>query len=184
MDPHNTATITTWLLFFAAMFAVTGCTPEADRLSTIEVPKENKVEFLHLDHPVLFTPGSSQLAAGEDKSLATFLATVHPAGGDEVTIAATGSAKSGLQAQRRADITHRLQHFGVRARAVEPASGAALPGNDEVLVQVGRYVVTGPRCPDWSAPEAGDFTNTPPSNFGCATTTNLGAGSNAIGRAH
>jgi len=70
MDPHKTATITNWLLLFAAMFAATGCTPEANRLSTIEVPKENKIEFLHLDHSVHFVPGTAQLAAGEDKSLA------------------------------------------------------------------------------------------------------------------
>ena len=39
-----------------------------------------------------------------------------------------------------------------------------------------RYLVTLPPCPNWSKPAAGagDFTNTPSSNFGCAAAVNLG----------
>ncbi len=39
---------------------------------------------------------------------------------------------------------------------------------------VGRYAVTLPRCPNWSMNDAGDFTNAPTSNFGCATAVDLG----------
>ena len=39
---------------------------------------------------------------------------------------------------------------------------------------VGRYAVTLPPCPNWSMPRANDFTNAPPSNFGCANAVNLG----------
>ncbi|MGH7115595.1 MAG: CpaD family pilus assembly lipoprotein, partial [Stellaceae bacterium] len=34
--------------------------------------------------------------------------------------------------------------------------------------------VTLPRCPNWSMKDAGDFTNAPTSNFGCATAVDLG----------
>jgi pilus assembly protein CpaD len=48
-----------------------------------------------------------------------------------------------------------------------------MPPN-RALVSVGRYAVTLPPCPNWSQPRANDFTNALPSNFGCATATNLG----------
>jgi len=41
-------------------------------------------------------------------------------------------------------------------------------------VVVERYVVTPPDCPNWTKPPYGDHSNTPASNFGCATATNLG----------
>ena len=41
-------------------------------------------------------------------------------------------------------------------------------------VTVGRYVVTPPNCPDWTKPATGDPGNNVSSNFGCATTANLG----------
>jgi pilus assembly protein CpaD len=57
--------------------------------------------------------------------------------------------------------------------APRPTVAGAL-AQDAVVVSVGRYVVTLPVCPDWSKPEADDYTNTPPSNFGCANASNLG----------
>jgi pilus assembly protein CpaD len=55
-----------------------------------------------------------------------------------------------------------------------PAKAAAAAGNDVMMVKIGRYIVTGPNCPDWTKPESDDFSNTAPSNYGCATLTNLG----------
>ncbi len=45
---------------------------------------------------------------------------------------------------------------------------------DRVRVTVERYIVTPPACPDWSKPVGEDSQNTPPPNFGCANTANLG----------
>jgi pilus assembly protein CpaD len=42
-------------------------------------------------------------------------------------------------------------------------------------VVVERYVATGPKCPDWSQPDADRLTNELPSDFGCATAANLAA---------
>ena len=41
-------------------------------------------------------------------------------------------------------------------------------------VTVGRYLVVPPRCPNWAKPSQRDPLNQPASNFGCATTVNLG----------
>jgi pilus assembly protein CpaD len=43
-----------------------------------------------------------------------------------------------------------------------------------VTVVVGRYVVIPPHCPDWRKPSQDDPSNTPSSNLGCASATNLG----------
>src|SRR3546814_4170363 len=44
---------------------------------------------------------------------------------------------------------------------------------DRAVVYVGRYHVVLPDCPDWRKQTAADFTNTPSSNYGCATTVNF-----------
>src|SRR3546814_1263456 len=44
---------------------------------------------------------------------------------------------------------------------------------DRAVVYVGRYHVVLPDCPDWHKQTAADFTNTPSSNYGCATTVNF-----------
>jgi len=175
MDPIESATIT-FFMFLAAMMAVTGCTPESPRLSTVEVPKENKIDFLSLTHPVHFQSGTTVLAAGEDKALAAFVATVSPRYGDDVTVDATedGSESAALRIKRQSDVARQLQRLGIQANASSEVDPEFTDAHDAVVVRVGRYVVTGPRCPDWSAAEAADYTNTPSSNFGCATATNLG----------
>jgi pilus assembly protein CpaD len=43
-----------------------------------------------------------------------------------------------------------------------------------VTVTVGRYVATPPPCPNWEKPPGYDWANTPMSNLGCATASNLG----------
>jgi pilus assembly protein CpaD len=42
-----------------------------------------------------------------------------------------------------------------------------------MMVFVERYVVTPPDCPNWTKPASGDWSNTMPSNFGCADATNF-----------
>jgi pilus assembly protein CpaD len=55
-------------------------------------------------------------------------------------------------------------------------SPSALAGvaTNHAVVEVGRYLVTTPACPNWSKAPGADFTNSFPSNWACATQTNLG----------
>jgi pilus assembly protein CpaD len=48
-------------------------------------------------------------------------------------------------------------------------------GPNALTIVVGRYIVIPPNCPNWSKPSSGDPNNRTSSNWGCATTTNLGA---------
>jgi pilus assembly protein CpaD len=56
---------------------------------------------------------------------------------------------------------------------VSPVALAAVP-RDSAIIEVGRYLVTLPPCPNWSGPAAADFSNMRSSNFGCATASNFG----------
>jgi pilus assembly protein CpaD len=166
-------------LLFATLLFASSCTPDTARWSGVEAPKENKIDFVSLTHQVEFAPDAVAATGDERQALADFLADVKFGYGDQVTLD-TGP-KSGdatldaLAAKRTAAVAAMLRELHVAARrAARPTVDGALAHN-AVVVSVGRYVVTGPRCPDWSKPEGDDYTNTPASNYGCATATNLGA---------
>lgn len=176
-NPRDFMMYTMPLLFAAAML-ISGCTPDAARWTPAEAPKENKVDFIVMAHQVHFAPGTATPANGEAKALADFLNTVALSYGDQVTIDAgpqSGNAASdALAAKRIEDVSTMLRKLSVRAQpAQRPTIDGALT-RDGVIVAIGRYVVTGPNCPDRSKPEPDDFTNNTQSNYGCATATNLG----------
>ncbi len=165
-------------ILLAAMMLVAGCTPDSARWTAAEAPKTVKVDFVAMAHEVHFAPGATALAPAEAKALADFLDKVALAYGDQVTVDAgpvvgTGSADA-ISAKRIEAVTVALRKLRVRAQpAARPTVDGAL-ARDGVVVTVGRYIATGPRCPDFSKPEADDFANTTGSNYGCATATNLG----------
>lgn len=165
-------------LLLAVLMLVVGCTPESARWTPIEAPKDNKVEFITLAHQVHFAPDAATATAAEGKALSDFLNGISLGYGDQVTIdpgTRSGSATvDGLAAKRLDTLTAMLRKQHVRA---QPATRLSVDGalNQNVLVvTVGRYIVTGPNCPDRRKPESDDFSNTTQSNYGCATATNLG----------
>jgi pilus assembly protein CpaD len=165
-------------LFLAAALLATGCTPESARWSPAEAPKANKVDFVTMTHEIHFAPSAVAPASGEAKALSRFLDNVALTYGDQVTIDAgpsSGNAAADALAAKRLDaVSALLRQDHVHAKpASRPTVEGALARNG-VVVTVGRYVVTGPACPDYSKPEADDFNNSPVSNHGCATTANLG----------
>lgn len=176
-DPRGFTLLTIPLLLAATILAA-GCTPESARWTPAEAPKENKVDFVTMAHQVHFAPGATTVASSEAKALSDFLRSVALGYGDQVTIDAGprrgNIAADALAAKRLDAVTVALRKQRVRAQpASRPTVDGALSG-DSVVVTVGRYVVTGPNCPDRSKPESDDFTNTTQSNYGCATATNLG----------
>jgi pilus assembly protein CpaD len=177
MDTRDSLLLFGPLLIAAALLA-SGCTPESARWTPAESPKENKIEFVTVTHEVHFEPGKAAMVAGDGKALEAFLGSVQLSYGDQVTIDAGprhgDPAHDALAAKRLAEVTGLLRRLRVMATlASRPTVEGAL-ARDGVVVSVGRYVVTAPQCPDWSKPEGDDFTNTPPSNYGCATASNLG----------
>lgn len=132
--------------------------------------KRNDVELVRLTHSVRFAEGTDSISAGQRAELERFLADVGAGYGDEAWIDAGGDS---MGAARGSAVMSTLRRHGIQASSDNLAHGPALePG--EVRLVIGRYMVTPPECPDWRKPSDKDFHNTPSSNYGCATVTNLG----------
>lgn len=163
---------------FVTLLMAAGCTPDAGRWSPAEAPKDNKIDFVTMQHQVHFAPGSATVSPAETKALAEFLRRVEFEYGDEATIdigpRGQNVAADALAAKRLDAVTVALRHQRVRAQpALKPTVEGVL-SRDTAIVVIGRYVVTPPNCPDRRKPESDDYTNTTQSNYGCATATNLG----------
>jgi type IV pilus biogenesis protein CpaD/CtpE len=87
---------------------------------------------------------------------------------DRVAVAVGGGPA--LAEARRDAISAALLSYGI---VVSPSALTGVASNHAV-VEVGRYLVTTPACPNWSKASGTDFTNSFPSNWACATQTNLG----------
>lgn len=155
--------------------ALTACAPtlQDSQWTGAANAKQNKVLYLRETHDVHFDPGKETLSPAERERLAAFLTDDEVGRTDEVTLAAggTGGGREGALAARRAESVAEF----LRGRNLKSAThvGAPAPA-DSVTVTVGRYVVVPPHCPDWRKPSDDDPANSPSSNIGCATETNLG----------
>lgn len=152
----------------AFALALAACAPGAAEYTKSEAPNRLQVDGATSQLALAFAPGSARLSAGEATHLDRLVASGAIQRADRVAIAASGAPP--LADARVAAISSRLLRWGIVADA-RPIAG--VPPN-RAIVMVGRYAVTLPPCPNWSMPRANDFTNAPPSNFGCATAVNLG----------
>jgi len=156
----------------ATLVFVSACTPAPDSAnmhwSLPEAKKENKVDWVELQHEVLFEPGSRNLTTAEKKRLRDFLARTQYGYGDRLFVSA---GEFSYAESRRKAVNEALSGMGFREVSQLKDNGKS----SAVTVIVGRYVVTGPNCPDWRKPSDADRGNTPLSNHGCATVSNLGA---------
>ena len=175
MSPSRFVTATARVALVSAGLALAACATPVEQWQPVQAPKTNTVEFVRLNHTVRFAPGATALAPAETRRLMNFVDDAEIAGGEEIYLDAVPTDR--LSQARQASIRRLLSQRGVRAIAMPAVAGAGserLALGDEVALQVERYVVTPPACPNWSKPTGGDPTNTEASNFGCATTTNLG----------
>lgn len=152
----------------ALTLALVGCVPGVAEYSQSEAPKQIRVDGAETQVQLTFAAGSDRLAMGEAGRIERLVmnGTVRPA--DRVAIAASGGPS--LAPRRAAAVAGELLRYGIVAEE-RPLDG--VPSN-RAIVMVGRYAVTLPPCPNWSQPPTYDFTNSPPSWYGCATATNLG----------
>ncbi|HZU91446.1 MAG TPA: CpaD family pilus assembly lipoprotein [Stellaceae bacterium] len=158
------------LLPFAlpALFALAACQPGIAEYTKAQAPGELTVAGAVGQYEFRFAPGSDRLFPGESAHLARLIAigTIRPE--DRVTIAAAGPPA--LAARRRQAIARVLLRRGIVAL---PVALADLPPN-RALLEIGRYTVELPPCPNWSQRPYSEFTNQPSSNYGCATAVDLG----------
>ncbi len=151
-----------------ALLALAACQPGVATYTKTQAPAALTIDSAASQRIFRFRPGSDHMAWGEAARLARLLATGASRPSDRVQVAASGPPA--LAGRREAAIGRLLLGYGIVA---EPIALAALPPN-RALVEIGRYTVTLPACPNWSQRPYSEFTNQPSSNLGCATATNLG----------
>jgi pilus assembly protein CpaD len=151
----------------ALMLALAACNPPIAEYTETEAPKRLTLDDASVNFGVRFAPGSGRLAAGEAARLRALAAKGSVAPGDRVLVSVGGGPN--LAAARAAAISAELLPYGIVVNAL-PAG--PVPPNRAVL-EVVRYLVTLPPCPNWSKEPANDFTNALSSNFGCSDVSNL-----------
>jgi pilus assembly protein CpaD len=145
------------------------CAAPSDTLPPPEPIASLQVEHVRVQYAAAYAPGQSDLAYNEAMRLETFLDQAGLRSADRVYIALPNGDP--LAAARIGKIAALLARRGVGAETIPPpASGVTA---NHMLVLVDRYVVTPPACPNWSDSPDTPHTNTPNSNFGCATLSNL-----------
>jgi pilus biogenesis lipoprotein CpaD len=155
-------------LFAIAFLALAACRPAATEWTESEAPKYLRLDNASASVNVRFAPGSAHLLPADAARLRSMAATGAIQASDRVTVAVGGSPA--LAEARRDAISAALLPYGV---AVSPSALATVSRN-QAVVEIGRYLVTTPACPNWSKAPGTDFTNSFPSNWACATQTNLG----------
>jgi len=152
----------------AIVLLLAACRPAATEWTESEAPNRLRLDDATVSVNVRFAAGSAYLLPADAQRLRAMAATGTISASDRVSVAAGGGP--GLAEARRDAISAALLPYGI---VTSPLPLAGVPANHAV-VQVGRYVVTLPPCPNWSKPPGTDFTNSFASNFACATQTNLG----------
>jgi pilus assembly protein CpaD len=148
------------------LLQLAACSPAVTDWQPVEASKTLKVDYVRLDHTVHFNPRAGTADRAELSQLNGFLDSAEAQPGDHILLKASGP----LADARRAPIEAMLARRGLKTMRVEAPDAP----DDGVRIEVGRYVVTPPSCPNWSKPPIYDPQNTVSSNFGCATQVNFG----------
>ena len=138
--------------------------------SASEAPRQMRVDFRRMTHTAAYAPDATQLAPREQESLASFLQVAQVTTDDHIYLEPTNNDQRNVS--RISALARDLTRHGYVVATLPPGRDAVPP--NALLVTVERYVVTPPDCPNWTKSPSGDGENATSSNFGCATTTNLG----------
>lgn len=132
-----------------------------------ENPVKNQVEIRHVMHTLPLAMNKED-AAGE---LDAALADVSQAAVESVRIRLHPSQMK--SEARKAKLSRLFTSRGYPKRAVMFEASPDVKSS-EARIDVAYAAVISPRCPDWRKSGVTNYSNTPHSNFGCASATNLG----------
>jgi pilus assembly protein CpaD len=155
-------------LVLPALLMPAACQPAVATYTKAQAPAGLTIDSAARQIALRFLPGSDRLYPGERARLLRLAAMGGIRPGDRVQVAASGPPS--LMARRQNAMARALLGYGIVAL---PIGLADLPPN-RAVVEIGRYTVELPPCPNWSERPYSEFTNQPSSNYGCATATDLG----------
>jgi pilus biogenesis lipoprotein CpaD len=152
----------------ALLAALAACgSPVAD-YTDAEAPKNLTLSDASHSIVLRFAPGSDRLARGQAERLRELVATGAIGPRDRVSVSPSGSPA--LAARRVSTLSAEMLSYGLTVSNVP----LAVVPRDSAIVDIGRYLVSTPKCPNWSGAASSDFGNAHYSNLGCATATDLG----------
>jgi pilus assembly protein CpaD len=152
----------------AIVLVLAACRPAATEWTESEAPNRLRLDDAAVSVHVRFAAGSAYLLPADVQRLRAMAAAGAISRSDRVTVAVDGIP--GLAHARQDAIAAALLPYDI---VTSPSVRAGVPAN-QAVVEVGRYVVTLPPCPNWSKTAGTDFGNSLASNYACATQTNLG----------
>ena len=158
------------LLVIGILAALAACAPRTEDWSVAESPKVLRIDRAEFHHVIHFRHGSTTVSEAEQATLERFLRRHGIDQGVRIRIVGRSTA---LDIRREAALLAFVRNHGLNG-PVDPAGSEAAPEDGGIRLTLVRHVVTPPACRDWSKNPVADHANEPSSNFGCATTANLG----------
>jgi pilus assembly protein CpaD len=148
----------------ALLLGACGGTPNRG-LESVHQPVVSRTDYVF----DVSTSGN-ELAPGEAKRLAGWMASLRLGYGDRVSIDDPSANGSGV----REDVAAQIAPYGLLLSNESPVTGAPVaPGT--VRIVVSRMKASVPGCPDFSRMSAPEFNSNTSSNQGCAINANLAA---------
>ncbi len=163
------------LVAVASLLMTTGCAGLYESTG-LENQKRNKVEMVRLPYMLTFSENKHRLDRTEVNALAAFLTNNNVGYGDELSMdfpLEKDGSLSELNKKRLSYVTDLLKYHGIIMAGEVTPYGVA-PKTDEARLLISRYVVTPPRCGDWSRNSTSNYNNAPMQDLGCTTQANLG----------
>jgi len=155
------------VLLFALLLGA--CETPPQELPPPEPVASLQVSHVRVQYSAAFAPGKADMSQSEAERLETFLDQAGLRAGDRVYIAVPNGDP--LAAARIGRMASFLAQRNVGAQTVAPPPTGVIANH--MLVTVDRYVVTPPACPNWSDSPVTPHDNTPNTNYGCSTLSNL-----------
>ncbi len=151
------------LLLLAASAALSACGTLNQGLESVHQPVVQRTDYVY----DMAAPDGDQVSPGDEVRLNDWFASLNLRYGDRVSVDTAGQGTRGRDA-----VAQIAARYGLLTDVTPPVTqGQIAPGAIRVIVS--RTAATVPNCPDFSRPSSPEFAGSAPSNYGCASNTNL-----------
>lgn len=154
--------------------ALAGCNNAAN-FANGDLQTRNEVEMVRIPYMITFVTDDSKLSDESIEHMDVFMMKSNVSYGDELSLDLPLQRDGNLSEQshkKMSYLTELLKKRGLHLSAEVTPYGLS-PNKDQARLLISRYVVTPPRCGNWTASND-NYTNSATSGFGCANQANLG----------